>query len=108
MGYPAFCPGVPERKKINNNNNKNNNNNNIKNKNNDNIIIIGKGSRRKEGIMFYTTESKFRCYKERKVIVLCNDTLKTFYLWLYERKEMFYLTTHSTHFIYGYIASDIW
>ena len=25
-----------------------------------------------------------------------------------ERKEMFYLTTYSTHFIYGYIASDIW
>ena len=25
-----------------------------------------------------------------------------------ERKEMFYLTTHSTHFIYGYMASDIW
>ena len=24
------------------------------------------------------------------------------------RKEMFYLTTHSTHFIYGYIASGIW
>ena len=24
------------------------------------------------------------------------------------RKEMFYLTTHSTHFIYSYIASDIW
>ena len=24
------------------------------------------------------------------------------------RKEMFYLTTHSTHFIYGYMASDIW
>ena len=22
-------------------------------------------------------------------------------------KEMFYLTMHSTHFIYGYIASDI-
>ena len=22
------------------------------------------------------------------------------------RKEMFYLTTHSTHFIYGYMASD--
>ena len=22
--------------------------------------------------------------------------------------EMFYLTTHSTHFIYGYVASDIW
>ena len=25
-----------------------------------------------------------------------------------ERWEMFYLTTHSTHFIYGYMASDIW
>ena len=24
------------------------------------------------------------------------------------RKEMFYLRTHSTHFIYGYMASDIW
>ena len=27
--------------------------------------------------------------------------------WLRER-EMFYLTTHSTHFIYGYMASNIW
>ena len=27
--------------------------------------------------------------------------------WKRER-EMFYLTTHSTHFIYGYMASDIW
>ena len=24
------------------------------------------------------------------------------------RKEMFYLTTHSTHFIYSYMALDIW
>ena len=24
------------------------------------------------------------------------------------RKEMFYLTTHSTHFVYGYMAPDIW
>ena len=29
------------------------------------------------------------------------------YKWERER-EMFYLTTHSTHFIYGYMASDIW
>ena len=49
-----------------------------------------------------------------------NNTLNTFYLWVYGvghigkaysdsergRKEMFYLTTHSTHFIYGYMASD--
>ena len=26
----------------------------------------------------------------------------------YRKIEMFYLTTHSTHFIYGYMASDIW
>ena len=25
-----------------------------------------------------------------------------------EMNEMFYLTTQSTHFIYGYMASDIW
>ena len=25
-----------------------------------------------------------------------------------ERNEMFYLTKHSTHFIYGYLASDMW
>ena len=28
-------------------------------------------------------------------------------MWERER-EMFYLTMHSTHFIYGYMASDIW
>ena len=56
--------------------------------------------------------------------VLFNNALNTFYLRLYGirhmlkdhsdserekegRKEMFYLTTHSTHFIYGYMASDI-
>ena len=37
-----------------------------------------------------------------------------FQLWLIavrkreREREMFYLTTHSTHFIYGYMASDIW
>ena len=32
------------------------------------------------------------------------------YLFTYREREreMFYLTTHSTHFIYGYMASDIW
>ena len=25
-----------------------------------------------------------------------------------KKEEMFYLTTHSTHFIYSYLASDIW
>ena len=36
--------------------------------------------------------------------VLFNDTLNT----TNGRKEMFYLTTHSTHFIYGHMASNIW
>ena len=54
--------------------------------------------------------------------VLFNNVLNTFYLWLYGvihmvqdnsdreggRNEMFYLTTQSTHFIYGYMVSDIW
>ena len=40
--------------------------------------------------------------------VLFNDALNTFYLQLYGRKEMFCLMMHSTHFIYGYMASDIW
>ena len=28
--------------------------------------------------------------------------------WKEGRKDMFYLTTHATHFVYGYMASDIW
>ena len=28
--------------------------------------------------------------------------------WKERERGMFYLTTHSTHFIYGYMASDIW
>ena len=76
-------------------------------------------------------------WRQRERDVLFNNALNTFYLLLYgvrhmvkdhsdsererERKEcyftdkegkgereMFYLTTHSTHFIYGYMASDIW
>ena len=30
------------------------------------------------------------------------------FLMYWRKEEMFYLTTHSTHFIYGYMASDIW
>ena len=35
--------------------------------------------------------------------VLFNDALNTFYLRLCGRKEIFYLTMHSTRFIYGYM-----
>ena len=40
--------------------------------------------------------------------VLFNDALNTLYLRLYDvgRKVLFYLKTHSTHFIYGYMASE--
>ena len=39
-----------------------------------------------------------------------SDGCRNEYAWMDERgeREMFYLTTHSTHFIYGYMASDIW
>ena len=40
---------------------------------------------------------------------LSNYALTKCNLGLYEgRKEMFYLTMHSTHFLYGYTVSDIW
>ena len=38
-----------------------------------------------------------RC-SERSVTTRCRSI----------QKEMFYVTTHSTHFIYGYMASGIW
>ena len=38
---------------------------------------------------------------ERHVSLLCIPNDKG-------ERELFYLTTHSTHFIYGYMASDIW
>ena len=45
----------------------------------------------------------------------CREDLKQVRLLAFEsrwkqtgRKEMFYLTMHSTHFIYGYMVSDIW
>ena len=58
---------------------------------------------------------------ERERNVLFKDALNTFNIWLYGvrhmvkghsdsekgEREMFYLTTHSTHFIDGYMASDI-
>ena len=35
-------------------------------------------------------------------------TFTVIYIKTLGRKEMFYLMMHSTHFIYGYMASDIW
>ena len=57
-------------------------------------------------ISFFQSFIRYR----KKGNVLFNDALNTFYLRLYGRKkeEVFYLMMHSTHFIYGYMASDIW
>ena len=55
----------------------------------------------RHGVFFF----EFRC-----VVVHSRDCFE----WYRNRKQtplswnMFYLTTHSTHFIYGYMASDIW
>ena len=41
------------------------------------------------------------------LVISQSDQLDTLNVGERER-EVFYLTTHSTHFIYGYMASDIW
>ena len=45
---------------------------------------------------------------ERERSVLFNDTLNILFtvIWRQREREVFYLTTHSTYFIYGYMASD--
>ena len=52
----------------------------------------------------YTQVEALTDFHEFALVVMCITDSRTFT----GRKEMFYLTTHSTHFIYGYMASDIW
>ena len=48
-------------------------------------------------------------YEDNCMCMCVNDCVMEFDICVNERdREMFYLTTHSTHFIYGYMASDIW
>ena len=47
-------------------------------------------------------------FERKEGNVLDNDPLPSFHGLLKGRKEIFYLTMHSTHFIYSYMASDIW
>ena len=71
----------------------------------------------KSVLRVYRTVSVIRTYRTLSVIDI-NSTLSGIcipYNVRYTRKcdtegrkEMFYLTTHSTHFIYGYMASYIW
>ena len=54
----------------------------------------------KEGnVLFNDALSTFETFRERLPYIRTRQE---------GRKEMFYLTTHSTHLIYGYMASDIW
>ena len=64
--------------------------------------------------MFYLTmySTHIRLYGVGRKEMFYLTTLSTHfindYMALNGRKEMFYLTTLSTHFIYSYMASDIW
>ena len=42
------------------------------------------------------------------VLTLVNKVNRSVWCIWQRVREMFYLTMHSTHFIYGYMASDIW
>ena len=44
----------------------------------------------------------------KEMFYLTTHSTYLIYGYMEGRKEMFYLTTHSTHFIYGYMVSDIW
>ena len=49
------------------------------------------------------------CEEGRKeIFYLTMHSTHFIYGYMEGRKEMFYLTMHSTHFIYGYMSSDIW
>ena len=56
----------------------------------DPLLLIGKSSLRSDDNRFLFLLSE--------LFTMCRE----------REREMFYLTTHSTHFIYGYMASDIW
>ena len=47
-------------------------------------------------------------YKIEKYTRHLHECVGFFFLIVVARKEMLYLTTHSMHFIYSYMTSDIW
>ena len=53
-------------------------------------------------------EFRYIYYVFTCIIIIITTTIMSILKGKKGRKEMFYLTTHSTHFIYGYMASDIW
>ena len=53
--------------------------------------------------LLFLINSKF--FYMHDIVVAFDLTYKDDFIFI-GRKDMFYLTTHSTHFIYGYMASD--
>ena len=68
------------------------------------IRILGLGFSVRVGLEFRIM-ANFRVRVSYRVVV---KVMTIYDAGTFGRKEMFYLTTHSTHFIYGYMASDIW
>ena len=66
------------------------------------LLLIGKSSRCSGGSRFPHSlfEWSFTICPLNSLKINCANNKR--------EREMFYLTTHSTHFIYGYMASDIW
>ena len=46
--------------------------------------------------------------KNTSIIFIALRQCRTLHIYLFILKEIFYLTTHPTHFIYRYMASDIY
>ena len=60
---------------------------------------------------FTQTYLKFASFKNKQLANFARPVLAllvTHVFEVFERERNVYLTTHSTHFIYGYMASDIW
>ena len=76
-------------------------------------VVVVKINKHISGPVYLLTADKFmpqiqyRFYGSERAQHLLGLLLFV-YIGSQNRKEMFYLTTHLTHFIYGYMASDIW
>ena len=64
--------------------------------------------KRSEGFMIWNLELTKKLRKQMFDLLTHSTHFIYGYMASEGRKEMFYLTTHSTHFTYGYMASDIW
>ena len=59
-------------------------------------------------IYIYITEGETQLKIINVIVKSLLGNLRIRHVQMEGRKEMFYLTTHSTYFIYGYMVSNIW